>query len=62
MVVYICPVDETMTDTEEMFPFVIEVLYGVLMGFCLERGLEIDWGKMPCVTDQPWVMLKFVLK
>lgn len=40
--VYFCPVDETMTNTEEMFPFVIEVFHGVLMGFCLEREeLEI---------------------
>lgn len=32
-VVYFCPIDETMTNTEEMFSFVVEVLHGVLMGF-----------------------------
>lgn len=37
IMVYFCPVNEPMTNTEEMFPFGVEVLHGVLMGTCLER-------------------------
>lgn len=46
IMVYFCPVHEAVTNTAELFPFVIEVLHGVLMGFCLEREeLEIHCGR-----------------
>lgn len=41
VMVYFGPVHETMPNTEELFPFVAEVLHGILMSFCLERELEI---------------------
>lgn len=52
-----------MTNVEEEFYFVAEVLHGVLMGFCLFR--ERSWKstvRENTLYYQPWVILGLVLE